>query len=102
MKKPLASDGAVFYVLSGANLHILDHRSVPHLLEAANRSQERGIEDPVISAFDESATVSAVWHYGSRLTREEAARGPLTLVIVRTRRGWRVAHVNMGNYPSGD
>ena len=50
MKKPLAPHGAVFYVLSGTNLHILDHRSVPHLLEAANRSLERGIEDPVIYA----------------------------------------------------
>ena len=50
MKKPLGPDGPVFSVLSGENLHIIDHQSVPQLLEAANRSLERGIEDPVIYA----------------------------------------------------
>lgn len=50
MKKPLHSDGHVFYVLSGMDLHIVDHRSVSHVLEAANRSLERGIDDPVIYA----------------------------------------------------
>jgi len=62
---------------------------------------ELWIEDVVISDFDESATVSAVWHFGSRVARDEAARGPLTIVVVRTTTGYRIAHVNMGNYPRG-
>jgi imidazolonepropionase-like amidohydrolase len=62
---------------------------------------ELWIEDVVISDFDESATVSAIWHFGGRVLRDEAPSGPLTIVIVRTDTGYRIAHVNMGNYPRG-
>jgi imidazolonepropionase-like amidohydrolase len=62
---------------------------------------ELWIEDVVLSDFGQSATVSAVWHYGSRVRAAETPGGPLTIVIVRTRNGHRISHVHMGNYPSG-
>jgi len=50
MKKPLRPKGPVFYVVSGQNVHVLDDNSVPHLLEAANKSVARGIDEPVVYA----------------------------------------------------
>jgi len=57
------------------------------------------LTDTVIADFDESAVVSAVWHFGNRLTGSARARGPMTIVIVRTAAGYRIAHLNMANYP---
>jgi predicted RNA-binding Zn ribbon-like protein len=48
MKKPLGKESPVFYVVSGPNLHILDDSSIPHLVEAANLSVTRGIENPTV------------------------------------------------------
>lgn len=69
MKKPFVPDGEVFCILSGPNMHVIDHRSVPHLLEAANRSLERGIEDPVICAGERALYQDTVrwWLDGSAL-----------------------------------
>lgn len=71
MKKPLAPDGEVFYILSGPNMHVIDHRSVPHLLEAANRSLERGIEDPVIYAGERALYQDTVRRWLERICAGE-------------------------------
>ena len=63
--------------------------------------QELWLEQTVITDFDDSAIVSAIWHFGNRVSRQDVARGPLTLVVVRTSRGYRISHVNMANYPGG-
>jgi imidazolonepropionase-like amidohydrolase/ketosteroid isomerase-like protein len=57
------------------------------------------LEKVLIADFDESAVVTARWHFGNRVLGEVAARGPLTLVVVRTAAGYRISHVNMANYP---
>jgi imidazolonepropionase-like amidohydrolase len=62
---------------------------------------ELWLEDVLVANFDESAVVSAVWHFGNRVLRSDAARGPFTMVVVRTRAGYRITHVNMGNYAVG-
>jgi len=63
--------------------------------------QELWLESTVITDFEESAVVSALWYFGNRVSREDVARGPLTLVVVRTNQGYRISHVNMANYPGG-
>lgn len=77
------------------------HRSQGFVSGGLRPDQELWLEDTVIADFDESAVVSAVWHFGNRVSRTDVARGPLTLVVVRTSRGYRISHVNMGNYPVG-
>jgi len=63
---------------------------------------ELWLENVVVADFENSAVVSAMWHFGSRLMRTEAARGPFSMVVVRTSDGFRISHVNMGNYaPAG-
>jgi imidazolonepropionase-like amidohydrolase len=63
--------------------------------------QELWLEDVVIADFDDSAVISGVWHFGSRVSPAEAGRGPMTMVVERTGSGYRIAHLHMGNYPRG-
>ncbi|MBT8488918.1 MAG: amidohydrolase family protein [Gemmatimonadetes bacterium] len=77
------------------------HRTQGFVSGGLRPDQELWLEDTVITDFDESAVVSAVWHYGNRVSRAGVARGPLTLVVTRTSNGYRISHVNMGNYPGG-
>jgi imidazolonepropionase-like amidohydrolase len=60
---------------------------------------ELWLEDALVADFDDSAVITAVWHFGNRVARSDAARGPLTIVVVKTRSGYRISHVNMANYP---
>jgi len=60
MKNALREEGPVFYVLSGMDLHALDHRSVGHLLDAANRSLARGIENPTVYGGERALYQDAV------------------------------------------
>lgn len=62
-------------------------------------SDELWLEDALISDFEDSAVVSAVWHFGNPLQPGEAGRGPFTMVLVRTSAGYRISHINMANYP---
>jgi hypothetical protein len=63
--------------------------------------QDFWLEDVVIADFDRSAVITGTWHFGNRVMRADAARGPITLVTVRTRTGYRIVHVAMGNTPTG-
>ena len=75
------------------------HRTQGFVPGGFRPDQELWLEQTVIADFGDSAVVSAVWHFGNRVSRQDVARGPLTLVVVRTNRGYRISHVNMGNYP---
>lgn len=61
--------------------------------------RELWLENVLISDFDDSAVVTAVWHFGNRVSRADAGRGPFTMVVVRTRTGFRISHLNLANYP---
>ncbi|MGD8602754.1 MAG: amidohydrolase family protein, partial [Gemmatimonadota bacterium] len=60
---------------------------------------ELWLEDVTIADFGESAVIGAVWHFGNRVDRAAGGRGPLTMVLTETPSGFRVSHVNFGNYP---
>jgi ketosteroid isomerase-like protein len=60
---------------------------------------ELWLEDVVIADFDDSAILTGVWRFGNRVSRTDAPRGPLTMVIERTSAGYRIAHLHLGNYP---
>ena len=60
--------------------------------------EELWLEDVTVANLGESAVVGAIWYFGSRANRAAAGRGPLTMVLVRTSSGFRISHVNFGNY----
>ncbi len=59
---------------------------------------ELWLEDVRVDSFDDASVVTATWHFGNRLLRAEAARGPFTMLVSRTRSGYRITHLSMGNY----
>jgi len=88
-------------LIEGFDAVVEYHREQGFVAGGARPEQQLWLEDTVIAGFEESAVISAVWHYGNRVSREAVARGPLTMVAVRTNRGYRISHVNMANYPRG-
>lgn len=56
---------------------------------------ELWLEDAMVAAFDGSAVVSATWRFGSRITPDQAATGPLTMTIIATASGYRIVNLSM-------
>jgi imidazolonepropionase-like amidohydrolase/ketosteroid isomerase-like protein len=59
---------------------------------------ELWLEQVTVADFGESAVVGAMWYFGTRVNRRAAGRGPLTMVLARTSFGYRISHLNFGNY----
>ena len=72
MKKPLRKEDPVFYVISGQNIHILDDNSIPHLLEAANKSAARGVENPVVYGGEQAAYQDSLRTWLEKIFEETA------------------------------
>jgi imidazolonepropionase-like amidohydrolase len=77
------------------------HRGLGFTSGGFDPENELWLEDVMLADFEDSAVVTAVWSFGARLADRVEGRGPLTLVIARTASGYRISHVNFGNYPTG-
>ena len=88
-------------LLEGFDAVVEWHREQGFVPGGFRAEEQLWLQGTVIADFGDSAVISAVWHFGNRVSMEDVARGPLTLVVERTRAGYRIAHVNMGNYPRG-
>lgn len=87
-------------VKEGFDAVLAHHEELGFVRGGFQPDNELWIEDAVIADFDGSAVVTAIWHFGNRVARDDAARGPLTMVVVRTTAGYRISHLNMGTYAS--
>jgi hypothetical protein len=57
------------------------------------------LEDVHSELRGDATTVTAVWFFGDRAApRDSVQHGPVTFVYVWREDGWRVAHVQFGNY----
>jgi hypothetical protein len=74
------------------------HRGLGFTPGGFDPDNELWLEQVMISDFEDSAVVTAIWHFGARLTRQITGRGPFTMVIARTGAGFRISHVALGNY----
>lgn len=72
MKKPLGSEEPAFYIVSGRNLHILDHSSVGQLLDAANRSLASEIENPIVYMGERALYQDEISGWLDRIARGES------------------------------
>jgi len=75
------------------------HADLGFVVGGFQPERELWLEDITIADFEESAVIGAVWYFGSRANVAAAGRGPLTMVLARTEVGYRITHVNFGNYP---
>ncbi|HET9950103.1 MAG TPA: amidohydrolase family protein [Longimicrobiales bacterium] len=100
----LADDALTWFPSDGEEL-IEGHEAVRAYLERIGfvsggflPENELWVEQATISDFGDSAVIGGLWYFGRRADRERAARGNLTLVLVREGAGWRIAHVSFGRY----
>lgn len=57
------------------------------------------LEGELYQAFGDAAVVTAIWFF-RRAATGQVQKGPVTFVCVRDASGgWRLAHLNFGNYP---
>lgn len=77
------------------------HRELGFVSRGFQPERELWVEDTLIADFEDSAVITGIWYFGNPVARETAGRGPLTMVIVRTSNGYRISHLNLGNYPRG-
>lgn len=82
-------------MLEGIDAVVAYHEEQGFVAGGFNPDNELWLEDALIADYDESAVVTAQWRFGNRVARDEAAGGPLTMVIVRTGSGFRIAHLSM-------
>ncbi|MEX2048216.1 MAG: amidohydrolase family protein [Gemmatimonadota bacterium] len=76
------------------------HADLGFVVGGFQPESELWLEGVTISDFEESAVIGAVWYFGSRVNPAAAGRGPLTMVLTRTSAGYRISHINFGNYPT--
>ena len=87
-------------VKEGFEAVLAHHEELGFVRGGFQPDNELWLEETVIADFDGSAVITAIWHFGNRVARADAAQGPITMVVVRTSSGYRISHVNMGNYPT--
>ena len=62
-------------------------------------TSELWLEDVYGEPRGDAATVTAAWFFGDRAApRDSVQHGPVTFVYVWRADGWRIAHVQFGNY----
>jgi imidazolonepropionase-like amidohydrolase len=59
---------------------------------------ELWLEQVTIADFGASVVVGAMWHFGNRVNRQAASRGPMTMVLAGTSAGFKISHLNFGSY----
>jgi len=79
---------------------VLEHHAQMGFVSGGFRPErELWLEDVLISDFESSAVITAIWNFGNRVSRTDAGRGPFTMVVIRTQTGYRISHLNLANYP---
>ena len=88
-------------VLEGYDAVVQHHRDLGFVPGGFQPERELWLEDTLIADFDDSVVITGIWHFGNRVSRESAGRGPVTMVLVRTASGYKISHLNLGNYRPG-
>ncbi len=88
-------------MMEGFDAILAYHESRGFVSGGFRPDDELWLENALIADYDDSAVVTAEWHFGNRIARDEAATGPLTMVIVRTGSGFRIGHLSMARSSTG-
>jgi hypothetical protein len=86
-------------VISGMPEVIRHHAGFGFVTGGKSTGNRLWLDELVYSDFGDTVVVAGIWYF-RRATGTEM-RGPVTLVCVRTPGGFRLAHLNFGNYPPG-
>jgi len=76
------------------------HRGFGFVPGGIEPEQELWVEDVEAMVHGEAVVVGAQWYFGDRAARDEAGRGPMTVVYVWDGDRYRIAHMHFANYES--
>lgn len=88
-------------VITGFEAVVDYHRGLGFVSGGFQPQRELWVEDLLTADFGESVVITGVWHFGNRVARESAGRGPMTMVLVDTGSGYKISHLNLAYYPRG-
>jgi imidazolonepropionase-like amidohydrolase len=88
-------------LLEGYEAVLQHHRELGFLPGGYQPERELWVEDVLVTDFDESAVITGTWYFGNRVGPQTAARGRLTMVLVRTSNGYKISHLHLGDDRTG-
>ena len=74
------------------------HRGFGFVPGGREPEKELWVEQVRSADFGETTVVTAVWYFGDREERDEAQRGPMTIVYVMENGEYRIAHMHFAGY----
>lgn len=60
--------------------------------------RELWVEDVRSDDFGDTVVVTAIWYFGDRSSREDAQRGPMTILYLSVGDDYRIAHMHFASY----
>jgi len=89
-------------LLEGYDAVVAYHRGVGFVSGGFRPEHELWLEDTLVDDFGDSAVVTAIWHFGNRVALQSEGQGRMTMVLIRTSAGYKIAHLNLGAYATGN
>ena len=85
-------------LISGFERVVDHHRGFGFVSGGVAREQVIWVRDVRIDEFGGTALLAAIWYFGDPDEPEDAQRGPMTVLAVRTSDGYRIAHMHFATY----
>jgi ketosteroid isomerase-like protein len=74
------------------------HRGFGFVPGGAERDQVIWVGDVQIREYGDAALIAAIWYFGDPDTPDDAQRGPMSALAIRTEDGYRIAHMHFATY----
>ena len=88
-------------LIQGLEAIIEHHRGFGFEAGGAERDQRIWVEDAEVFDFGSTALIGAIWFFGDPQSPDDAMRGPMSLLAVRTADGYRIGHMHFATYDAG-
>jgi len=85
-------------LIEGFDAVLAHHEGLGFVAGGFQPESELWLEDVTVADFGESAVIGGIWYFGTRVNRQAAGRGPITIVLTRASSGFRISHLHFGNY----
>ncbi len=89
-------------LIQGFEAIIEHHRGFGFEAGGAERDQRIWVEDAEVFDFGSTALIGAIWFFGDPQSPDDAQRGPMSLLAVRTADGYRIGHMHFATYAGTD
>ncbi len=85
-------------LLTGFDRIVEHHRGFDFVPGGEPPDQVIWVDEVRIDEFGETALIGAIWYFGNPQAPDDAQRGPMSVLAVRTSDGYRIAHMHFATY----